>query len=116
MKYSKISFEIETLNIGFAMNLTSGIFTAPKSGIYHFSFTVIKDKNDRAWTSIFLRKNGENVGVALAEGINGAYTTSVVSTLKLIEGDKIDLNKETTRDDNYVERELYTQFTGWLVE
>jgi len=115
MQYSKISFEIETLNIGSAMNLTSGIFTAPKSGIYHFSFTVIKDKNDRAWHSIFLRKNGENVGVALATGYNGAYTTSVLSTLKLNEGDKIDLYKETDID-NYVERELYTQFTGWLVE
>lgn len=103
------------MNIGSAINLNSGIFTAPKSGIYHFSFTVINGKNKRYWHSIFLRKNEENVGIALVAGYDGGFTTGLVCTLKLNEGDKIDLYKMTDTNDG-VEHVFYTQFTGWLVE
>ena len=34
-----MSFDVEILNVGGAMNSTSGIFTAPWDGIYSFSFT-----------------------------------------------------------------------------
>ena len=34
-----ISFELAQTNEGNAMDLTSGIFTAPKTGTYFFSFT-----------------------------------------------------------------------------
>ena len=116
MKDSVISFELETVNVGSAMNLESGIFTAPKSGIFYFSFTVIKEKNDRFWHSIYLRKNKEIVGTALAPGFAGWYTTAVSSTLKLNEGDKIDLYKKTDTSNYVAQHVLYTQFTGWLIE
>ncbi len=38
-----IPFQNERLNVGGGMNITSGIFTAPKSGIYFFSFNGLKD-------------------------------------------------------------------------
>jgi hypothetical protein len=34
-----VPFQVEVVNEGNAMNLTSGIFTAPRLGIYFFSFT-----------------------------------------------------------------------------
>ena len=40
-----IPYEVERLNIGGAMNLASGVFTAPVSGRYQFNF--VAQKNDR---------------------------------------------------------------------
>ncbi len=34
--FQNIPFQVERLNIGGAMDLTSGVFTAPKAGIYEF--------------------------------------------------------------------------------
>jgi hypothetical protein len=34
-----ITFELAWMNVGLGMNLTSGIFTAPRAGTYFFSFT-----------------------------------------------------------------------------
>ena len=99
------------------MNITNGIFTVPKSGIYHFSFVAIKERDDKIhdWLVIYLRKNGENIGQAFATGYAGSYTTALTSTLELKKGDKIDLYKTTGEIyDNGMG--LHTHFTGWLIE
>ena len=38
-----IRFNKERLNIGGAMNISTGVFTAPKTDMYHFSATIAKE-------------------------------------------------------------------------
>lgn len=66
---SIIPFELETLNVGGAMNSENGVFTAPISVTYHFSFAAIAEKaketnNAHYWFVLYLRKNGKNIGQA----------------------------------------------------
>lgn len=115
MKHSIIPFELETLNIGNAMASESGVFTAPVSGFFHFYFTAVKKTNDYYWHIVYLRKNQKYVGQAFATGYPGRYTTALSSTLKLKQGDEIDLYKLTGTIYDDVNGP-YTQFTGWLIE
>ncbi len=111
---SIISFEHATLNVGNALNLKSGIFTAPKSGVYHFSFSAMKDSTDVALV-IYLRKNGVNIAQALGDKETDTLTAALTSTLKLTVGDTIDLWKTSGNilDDK---KSGYTHFVGWIVE
>jgi hypothetical protein len=114
--YAVIPFELARLNEGGAFNLTSGIFTAPSAGIYHFDFSAVKSES-ATWLSICLQVNGANVGYAYA----GQYATrsndvvSLSASLRLAKGDRVNLY-------NYARGVLYdynyhrTHFTGWLVE
>jgi len=110
---SIIPFEIEKLNEGKAMNLESGVFTATKSGIYHFSFVAAKYCRSTK-LAIYLRKNEQMIGQAMATNWMDTFILSLTSTLKLKEGDTIDLFMTTgiIEDAEY----QYTHFTGWIIE
>ena len=50
-----ITLESERLNVGGAMKTNTGIFTAPLSGTYHFSFAFVNSFHHKNNT-IFIRK------------------------------------------------------------
>jgi len=115
-------FEKEYLNLGGGMNINSGVFTAPKSGIYAFTFKGTgggTDSNFEGYGWVYLQRNG--VAVAIGYSRNGITATSatlstlsVHGTLKLIKGDTITIRHvEGTIISNV---NSYTQFTGSLLE
>lgn len=111
-----LPFELERLNIGGAMNFTTGTFTAPVSGIYHFAFS--GRKNDKGGIYINLRVNDEVIGAASSGRHNASVTLSLLSTLRLRTGDRVDLftfyyEGGMLYDDSISH---YTHFSGWLLE
>lgn len=111
-----ISFEIERLNVGGAMNLRSGVFTAPLNGTYHFQFSGVKS---HGFTALYvtLQVNDADVGRAFSntETRNTYTTASTFNSLKLKEGDRVNLwmNAGQLHDTG---GEHFTDFTGWLVD
>ena len=107
-----IPFEFEVLNIGNAMDANKGIFTAPKSGVYHFTFDGIG--RDRAVVN--LSTDDKYVGTAFApyNYYQNLNTLTLSSTLKLKKGDQIKLllMEGAISSDDY---RIVTHFTGMLV-
>ena len=109
---SIVTFEVERLNVVVAMNINTGVFTAPRTGAYHFSFSFMKDEQAKAIV-IFIRKNGVNIGAAHTYALpNIKLHSSLPATLKLKSGDTVDLFQML--DGNMYSP--YTHFTGWLIE
>jgi hypothetical protein len=121
-----IPFELEVVNIGGAMNLASGVFTAPRAGTYFFAFT-----GEIRFTGpipsvvaavVGLQLNGIKVGSSHATDSNTSSSTysqlALQSILNLKAGDKVNviidfLNNAIVYDNPY---QHFNHFTGMLLE
>jgi len=105
------------------MNLSTGVFTAPKDGVYHFSFSIHKEgfnNNflDQFW--IYLRLNGIKMGSSVISPGPMSAPTTAQFILKLKNGDRVDLWKPSSgtigKCFGITAIETCNHFTGWLLE
>ena len=108
-----IPFEVEMMNIGNGMNVTSGVFTAPKAGIYHFAFSGLK-RDGGTW--VYLKLNGANIAATHGASEPGIYTMSLEATAKLKIGDKIYLTIGGYGSSMFDNGDHFNGFTGALLE
>jgi hypothetical protein len=113
---SPILFDTETLNEGDAMNILTGIFTAPKSGTYLFDFSGVNDPLSGAFSVIFYL-NDNKKGSTLADG-SFQSTLTLPSIWHLSKDDQVKLSISPTAGVLYsdVKDGIYTHFTGILLE
>ena len=116
-----IPFDVERLNAGGAMNLSSGKFTAPRDGIYEFSFmgsAYFPASSSTATLRAFIYMNGNIIGKGQTYELSTAIqyeTFSFQSTLNLKAGDQIWLEIYTISTGVQLEGGLYTaHFSGYI--
>jgi len=114
--YEVVPFEKEVLNVGKAFNMSDLTFTAPREGIYEFSFLGLKTHHPSEMFSLVLRLNSKSVTYASADALwDHAFHTpaSIHALLKMKKGDRVDLVLE--KGVLYDNTNQYTHFTGKLL-
>jgi hypothetical protein len=122
-----IPFDLAQVNEGNAMDLTSGKFTAPRPGIYFFSFTgnaFLPVSSSRVYLGVSLYLNGGRIGTGRVE----EYDTSdyqyspltLQSTLNLKSGDQVWVaivdTLLTPGAYLYDDSSHHTHFTGFMLQ
>ncbi len=109
------------------MDLTTGIFTAPRPGIYFFSFTGLAEfpasSSSLVYLGVSLYLNGDRIGLGHVEEANTVgYQNSPLtlqSTLNLKKGDQIwlEIIYQSTGAFLYdCDCDHYNHFTGFMLE
>ncbi|XP_046646033.1 uncharacterized protein LOC124336317 isoform X2 [Daphnia pulicaria] len=120
-----IPFENEIINTEKAMDLTVGKFTAPRPGIYFFSFTGLPDftaSTSVVYFEVSLYLNGERIASGRVEDSNTVLfqrsPLTVQSTLNLKKDDQVwmEINDMSTGIQLHDAGGHYTHFTGFLLE
>jgi hypothetical protein len=116
-----ISYTTEKLNIGGAMDLSSGKFTAPRTGTYFFSSTTLigfPTSTSMSYLLLGFYLNGVEIGRSWNDE---AYTVVsqevpvvVQSTVNLQQGDQVWL--QIIAISTGVAMHSVRSFTGWLLQ
>jgi hypothetical protein len=116
-----IPFELERLNIGGAMNITTGKFTAPRKGVYFFAFSGVGVLDRPGWVDVGLMVNGVQIGRAECHSTTGGgewETLTLQSTIELKAGDSVWLQIVALQGaylQDISERQ-FTHFSGWMLQ
>lgn len=112
---ASITFDIERVNEGNAMNLDTGIFIAPKLGVYSFDFSAVSSSTESE-SNVVLFVNNSPKGSTMSN-YPGEATVNLPSMWRLNRGDQVTLKLLDSKGKLYSSSfNYYTHFTGHLLE
>ncbi len=116
--FTPIPFDLARVNEGNAMDLTSGKFTAPRPGIYFFSFAGTARLYSSSSAFFYSYLNGNSIGESHVEerNVNKYSQMSFQWTLNLKKGDQLWVGFFGSSSYLHDDSSHLTHFTGFLLE
>ena len=110
-----IQYVNEVVNVGGAMNSTTGQFTAPVPGIYHFDFSAMRgsSKCSTCFLEIQLQKNWQTFASKRLDSLPNKVV-AISASLQLKRNDTVAMY--VSGHPLYDSWQGITNFVGWLVE
>ena len=110
-----LNYQYQWLNVGGTMNKSTGVFTAPVGGIYHFDFNALKSKSN-GLLKVHLHINSRPHATAfLDDGPNHQLSASITGSWSLKAKDEVKIYVYG-EGGLYADGHFYTHFAGWLVD
>ena len=110
-------FDVPVTNYGNGYNKHTGIFTAPQSGVYVFSFTIFPDRGSSIAVNIY--RNSEVVGQVYSYISSPDFSgTSMVAVLSMTIGDVTFIRTSPTTTSSgsiYSDGNVKSSFAGWKI-
>ena len=115
--HHQLVFDVPVTNHGNGYNKHTGIFTAPRSGVYVFSFTIFPDRGSSIAVNIY--RNSEVVGQVYSLIGNPNFSgTSMVAVLSMTIGDVTFIRTSSTTPSSgsiFSNTDVKSSFAGWKI-
>ncbi|CAG2204757.1 C1QL [Mytilus edulis] len=109
---TKVIFDKVWANIGDGYDSRSGIFTAPQSGVYQFSCTIMRNEKD---VSVYLFQNEIKTVAILPGSIKDFAPGTLNIVLKLKKDDKVFIRNGQSQQIYSESGSHFSMFSGFMI-
>ncbi|KAI4881167.1 hypothetical protein NFI96_032419 [Prochilodus magdalenae] len=110
---TRLVFRKKIMNVGYAYNPSTGVFTAPVRGVYYFRFSVLGASRSY-WTGVHLVKNHQRIIIAY-ESPTGNHQYAVGGATLLLEKGDVVYVLLRSHCQIYDSNDNHSSFSGFLV-
>jgi hypothetical protein len=110
---SVVKFEDVKVNRGQGYNPSTGVFIAPRKGLYHVSCLILG--NNGHFVHYQLNKN--DAAYTYGYSTKGGYTSSTISSLvEMKKGDRVFIKHRHTSNSEQINGGHYSTFSGYFLQ
>uniref|UniRef100_A0A0B6ZJ78 C1q domain-containing protein n=1 Tax=Arion vulgaris TaxID=1028688 RepID=A0A0B6ZJ78_9EUPU len=109
-----IVFNTVLNNIGTGYDPITGVFTAPRGGVYTIAFNAVTQANSKVYVDL-VHNDVYQVSAYGSSGWGSYATASTTLNLRLKKGDRVVIKARHTAYLYAEPKEIYATFTGFLV-
>ena len=106
-------FDVIKTNVGSAYNHHDGIFTAPSTGSYVFSWTVTSWYHSYVYSELMVNSSSFGKLLTNSDEINDEHVASSVVAVALTQGDVVYVRVAGSKGTLASRGNILTSFTGW---